>query len=474
MNLATLKGQLHPSMFVGGLLHDIGALLVYLVRPDKARDILIETENRGAETRMVEREQLGVDHSELGAQLQIAWELPDLSVQIARYHHTPSEAPASAQDAVDLVHLADVAVSALRIGNAGERSAHALDDGAWERSGAPPGLRVRGTRGTGGPRRRHRDCPADLNRFFGTLRGLQSGVSDSIASRTTRGPPKGASANRCVRLVPQWPHHTRRHSHLGKFCSMPYLPRPGTSGGPMSKAHRVSPERASSTRAALTTGVGTDAQSLYGNSFVREQLEAKAIPTLNSFAARVYCDLDFRFWNDELRALYDARENLPTDKLGSGEVKIQYFSSYASLKPGMKRLVDHHENVHVQGARPIAAKFKQAIDAESGPAYGVFGERQITTNDYIGAYNKYNGGLRECLLDEKAAYGSMIRLAKEMLDDPTYADEHDNIRENIPGGKGTLACLPIVADASPRVGVDGVRGLQSSALAGGRRRQARQ
>ncbi len=138
-----VHGRLAPNLFVPGVLHDVGALLLYLVRPRDTRRILIETENRGVESRFVEVEQLGADHGEIGARLQTAWSLPEAAIAAARFHHRPSEAPAERQMIVDLVHLADVAVSALQVGNAGERCAHALDEAAWERSQLTPELAYR-------------------------------------------------------------------------------------------------------------------------------------------------------------------------------------------------------------------------------------------------------------------------------------------------------------------------------------------
>jgi len=126
------------GLFVPGLLHDIGALLLYLVRPEEARRILIDTENLAEEAREIERRHVGADHAELGARLQESWRLPERTVAVARFHHCPSAAPEPAQQAVDLVHLADVAVSALQIGNAGERAAHPLDEAAWSRCGLTP------------------------------------------------------------------------------------------------------------------------------------------------------------------------------------------------------------------------------------------------------------------------------------------------------------------------------------------------
>ncbi|MEO0603114.1 MAG: HDOD domain-containing protein, partial [Myxococcota bacterium] len=100
------------QLFVPGLLHDMGALLLFLVKPDDSRQVLIETENRGVEARVVEKQVLGIDHTEVGAKLLQTWGLPDVAIAAARYHHEPSLAPEELRLAADFVHLADVAVSA--------------------------------------------------------------------------------------------------------------------------------------------------------------------------------------------------------------------------------------------------------------------------------------------------------------------------------------------------------------------------
>ncbi|MEN0062051.1 MAG: HDOD domain-containing protein [Myxococcota bacterium] len=136
--LSNAVDRSRPSLFVPGLLHDIGALLLYMTRPDLARSILIATENLATEVREAESMWLGADHTEMGAQLLERWGLPVLSVACARFHHSPSEAAAPLQWAADLVHLADVAVSAMQLGNGGERGAHPLDETAWDRVGLKP------------------------------------------------------------------------------------------------------------------------------------------------------------------------------------------------------------------------------------------------------------------------------------------------------------------------------------------------
>lgn len=121
--------------YVAGLLHDFGTLVLGTVRPRLARRVLAATENAERPGDLVEAEQLGFTHAELGAAVLEDWGLPAVHVCAARLHHTPDQAPPAHRATVELVHVADVAVSALQLGNAGERAANRLAPGTWERLG---------------------------------------------------------------------------------------------------------------------------------------------------------------------------------------------------------------------------------------------------------------------------------------------------------------------------------------------------
>ena len=143
--LATARGQAHTeAVYVAGLLHDIGTLLLCVTRPREARRIMMITENGSRPLPEVERTVLGFSHAELGGALLEQWGLSEGQVEAVRWHHAPSEAAPDHQPMADLVHVADVSVSALRIGNAGERAAHALDVHAWTRLSVGPEALERG------------------------------------------------------------------------------------------------------------------------------------------------------------------------------------------------------------------------------------------------------------------------------------------------------------------------------------------
>lgn len=127
------------SLFVAGMLHDVGTLMLCTAQPKEMRNVLIETENSGRPALEVEFELLGFTHAEVGAMLLQSWGLSQRVVDVARWHHEPSTSPPPHRPMIDIVHIGDVLASALSMGNGGERAAHALDAEAWQRTGLSTG-----------------------------------------------------------------------------------------------------------------------------------------------------------------------------------------------------------------------------------------------------------------------------------------------------------------------------------------------
>lgn len=105
--------------FVGGLLHDIGRLIMYLKSPDESWDILRRCEREGQLASVIETDVLGFDHAALGAELISRWGLPVALREMVRCHHEPTKSQLAVLDR-SVVHYADFIVSALDLGNSGE------------------------------------------------------------------------------------------------------------------------------------------------------------------------------------------------------------------------------------------------------------------------------------------------------------------------------------------------------------------
>lgn len=105
-------------LFVGGLLHDIGRLLLFLKAPELSAQISTRCEENAELALLVEREILGFHHGELGAELISSWGLPQVLAETVSSHHYPKRAQLAPEDTA-IVHYADFVVNALDIGNSG-------------------------------------------------------------------------------------------------------------------------------------------------------------------------------------------------------------------------------------------------------------------------------------------------------------------------------------------------------------------
>lgn len=135
--LASEVDILHPErLFISGLIHDLGRLVVYIKVPEKAKQILEqEKENPGAPAGVIEREILGIDHSEVGAALFDAWNLPDSLQTAVRFHHQPAMAKDYLLE-TSILHVANMMAHALELGEE-DNFIQECDPQAWARLSFP-------------------------------------------------------------------------------------------------------------------------------------------------------------------------------------------------------------------------------------------------------------------------------------------------------------------------------------------------
>lgn len=123
------------QLFISGMLHDIGRLLIYKYFPEYAKLTILEAEQSGIPLLKAEKKILGCTHAHLGKKLLNKWKLPLTLVDNVSYHHNPSSAPNPAMAAT--LQMADIIVHGLGIGNSAEQIIPAFDSKAWERLNLP-------------------------------------------------------------------------------------------------------------------------------------------------------------------------------------------------------------------------------------------------------------------------------------------------------------------------------------------------
>ena len=114
------------KMYLAGMLHDIGSLIIFKKSPEESKKILLRCQESGENLFKVEKEVLGYDHAEVGALLLTEWKLPERLVQVVKFHHQPADSGDHIEEAC-VIALADALVYELKIGNSGEPGVPELD-----------------------------------------------------------------------------------------------------------------------------------------------------------------------------------------------------------------------------------------------------------------------------------------------------------------------------------------------------------
>lgn len=93
--------------FIGGLLHDIGKLVLASEMPDLYDQINSRAIDQGIPQVDVELEELGTTHAEIGAYLLAAWGFRNDIVEAVTYQHKPGAGHASSFSPLTAVHVAN-------------------------------------------------------------------------------------------------------------------------------------------------------------------------------------------------------------------------------------------------------------------------------------------------------------------------------------------------------------------------------
>ena len=124
------------KLFVAGLLHDLGRLVLFSRAPAKAVEVFALAKTKRMLLRDAETAVLDFDHAMIGEALMRYWHYPPNLVQAVACHHRPMAAAANLLEAC-IVHVADYVVHAMQMGNSGEQFVPPLNLNAWERVGLP-------------------------------------------------------------------------------------------------------------------------------------------------------------------------------------------------------------------------------------------------------------------------------------------------------------------------------------------------
>jgi HD-like signal output (HDOD) protein len=96
------------SLYLAGLIHDVGAVILDRFKHDVYKEVLELTGRENISVREAEEQVMGASHDTVGGWLMEKWKLPEVFVQVASYHHTVSPASDKYRIVVAIISLADI------------------------------------------------------------------------------------------------------------------------------------------------------------------------------------------------------------------------------------------------------------------------------------------------------------------------------------------------------------------------------
>ena len=130
--------RIGSEAFVCGLLHDLGIPVIHKFFKYEFEKIIQEFNESEQSILEIEKNNLGLDHQEIGNFLAAKWHLPEHIANTIAYHHNPSKS--TEKDVLtSIVHLVDYMTNKLEIGNYFMDKRMELDLSALEVLGVPTG-----------------------------------------------------------------------------------------------------------------------------------------------------------------------------------------------------------------------------------------------------------------------------------------------------------------------------------------------
>lgn len=125
---AEIIGLAHAAedAFIGGLLHDIGKVVMDQYQPNIYHPIIKYANDKGILLYKAEQEVMGLSHANVGEWMMEKWRLPQTIVHMVSNHHHPNNT-GDRRELVMTIHLGDIMSRAMGIGNGGDNRIPEID-----------------------------------------------------------------------------------------------------------------------------------------------------------------------------------------------------------------------------------------------------------------------------------------------------------------------------------------------------------
>ena len=117
-------------LFVAGLFHDIGRLLLLQHAPEISCELLRAARQNGHVLYELERERLGFDHATIGGRLLEQWKLPFSLENVVTHHHDPLASRNPLEPSI--LNVADIMTNVVAGGCSSQRLIPRLHEAVWK------------------------------------------------------------------------------------------------------------------------------------------------------------------------------------------------------------------------------------------------------------------------------------------------------------------------------------------------------
>jgi HD-like signal output (HDOD) protein len=119
--LSKKRKDIADVVFTGGIIHNVGKVVIALYVQQAFRQILAMVETQNISFHLAEKEVMGFNHQEVGEKILEKWNFPPVLRSIVRYYQDPGIAPAEHRLEVSIVHIANAIclMGGIGIGNDG-------------------------------------------------------------------------------------------------------------------------------------------------------------------------------------------------------------------------------------------------------------------------------------------------------------------------------------------------------------------
>ena len=136
MLAGTQSGLSAERFFIGGLLHDVGRLILFKKLPYASTEAMLFARENCLPLVEAEMAVMELCHTDISKPLLAAWKFPESLAVMINYHHNPMEYPNPLEPAI--IHVADNLTNAVEIAQGGMYVMPGLDEEAWELLGIDP------------------------------------------------------------------------------------------------------------------------------------------------------------------------------------------------------------------------------------------------------------------------------------------------------------------------------------------------